>query len=260
MSLCAELELPADVKSVDAKAAGASGANAKAADTKAAGAKAAGASTPGAQAAVVKDPKKGQIHPSKLSAAALDTYFTGLFAIADANGDGVLQPKELKRLLELCGFVLSAQQIAQFVSEADTNGDGVIEYKEFVPVATKMLQSSDSTKAQSEQLQKAESKAERPAPEKTQAGTMASLVKFGGEVKADVVSQVLPHHCTVPPSQSLRLDICVNLSHCTRNPFNIMWHYLYSFLRLNSLAHLMFHYSKVSKHFGPPPHHVIVPL
>ena len=236
MSLCAELELPADVKSIDAMAAGASGANATAADMKAASAKVAGASTPGAQAAVVKDPRNGQIHPSIFSAAELDTYFSGLFTI-DANGDGLLQPKELKRLLELCGFVLSAQQIAQFVSEADTNGDGVIEYKEFVPVATKMLQSSDSTKAQSEQLQKAESKAERPAPEKTQAGTMASLVKFGGEVKADVVSQVLPHHCTVPPSQSLRLDICVNLSHCTRNPFNIMWHYLYSFLRLNSLAH-----------------------
>ena len=81
-------------------------------------------------------------HPSSYSAEDLEQYFSKLFSIADANGDGVLQPDELTQLLGLCGFNLSAEEIAQFVSEADTNHDGVIEYSEFVPVATKMLQAT----------------------------------------------------------------------------------------------------------------------
>ena len=81
-------------------------------------------------------------HPSSYTAEQLEEYFKGLFSIADANADGVLQPDELEKLLQLCGFALSAEEIAQFVSEADTNGDGVIEHSEFVPVATKMLQAT----------------------------------------------------------------------------------------------------------------------
>ena len=86
--------------------------------------------------------QKALPHPSTFKAEDLEQYFKGLFSIADANGDGVLQPDELKTLLGLCGFALSAEEIAQFVSEADTNHDGVIEYDEFVPVATKMLQAT----------------------------------------------------------------------------------------------------------------------
>ena len=86
--------------------------------------------------------KRKPPNPSDFKAEDLEEYFKGLFSIADANGDGVLQPDELKKLLGLCGFKLSAEEIAQFVSEADTNHDGVIEYDEFVPVATKMLQAT----------------------------------------------------------------------------------------------------------------------
>ena len=57
----------------------------------------------------------------------------------------MLQLDELKQLLGLCGFNLSAEEIAQFVSAADTNHNGVIEYSEFVPVVTKMLQSQKGT-------------------------------------------------------------------------------------------------------------------
>ena len=84
-------------------------------------------------------------HPSTFKAEDLEKYFKSLFSISDTNGDGVLQPDELKTLLGLCGFALSAEEIAQFVSGADTNNDGVIEYSEFVPVASKMLQSQKGT-------------------------------------------------------------------------------------------------------------------
>ena len=99
-----------------------------------------------AQGKVKKVEQTQLAHPSTFKAEDLEQYFKGLFSIADANGDGVLQPDELEKLLQLCGFALSAEEIAQFVSEADTNHDGVIEYDEFVPVATKMLQATAPNK------------------------------------------------------------------------------------------------------------------
>ena len=81
------------------------------------------------------------LQASSYTTKQLDSYFEGLFSLSDVNGDGVLQPDELTALLEMCGFELSAEEIAQFVSAADTNHDGVIEYEEFLPVASKMLQS-----------------------------------------------------------------------------------------------------------------------
>jgi Ca2+-binding EF-hand superfamily protein len=84
--------------------------------------------------------------PSSYKPEHLNAYLKQLFAIADANGDGVLEPDELRTLLELCGFDLSAKEIEDFVSAADTNHDGVIEYDEFVPVATKMLKSKKGSK------------------------------------------------------------------------------------------------------------------
>ena len=78
---------------------------------------------------------------SSYTTEQLESYFENLFSISDTNGDGVLQPGEVATLLELCGFNLSTEEIAQFVSAADTNHNGVIEYSEFVPVASKMLQS-----------------------------------------------------------------------------------------------------------------------
>merc|ERR1719305_2112732 len=68
----------------------------------------------------------------------LERYFTKLFAVADTNGDGVLQPEEFKRLLELSGFNFSPETVAQLMDAADVNHDGVIEYDEFIPVALAM--------------------------------------------------------------------------------------------------------------------------
>ena len=71
--------------------------------------------------------------------AMLERYLKKLFAVADTNGDGVLQPSEFKRLLELSGFNFSKAQIRQLLSMADVNHDGVIEYDEFIPVALEIL-------------------------------------------------------------------------------------------------------------------------
>jgi len=94
-----------------------------------------------------KKQREGKLaDPSSYNAEELEQYFSKLFSIADENSDGVLQPDELKKMLGLCGFNLSAEEIAQFVDEADTNHDGVIEYDEFLPVAIKMLQSTSPKK------------------------------------------------------------------------------------------------------------------
>merc|ERR1719238_2045310 len=70
----------------------------------------------------------------------LERYLQKLFAVADTNGDGVLQPEEFKRLLELSGFNFSKAQVRQLLSQADVNNDGVIEYDEFIPVALALMQ------------------------------------------------------------------------------------------------------------------------
>ena len=51
----------------------------------------------------------------------------------------MLQPHELTKLLQLCGFELSAIEIAEFVRVADVNGDGLITYNELLSMASKML-------------------------------------------------------------------------------------------------------------------------
>jgi Ca2+-binding EF-hand superfamily protein len=73
----------------------------------------------------------------------LQRYLLKLFRVADTNGDGVLQPSELKRLLQLSGFNISNETVNEIVAEADTNHNGVIEYEEFVPVAMSILKAQE---------------------------------------------------------------------------------------------------------------------
>merc|ERR1711968_376082 len=77
--------------------------------------------------------------------AMLERYFQKLFAVADVNGDGVLQPSEFKRLLELSGFNFDQATVRKLLNAADVNQDGVIEYDEFVPVAMEILKSKVGT-------------------------------------------------------------------------------------------------------------------
>jgi len=69
----------------------------------------------------------------------LERYLKKLFTIADTNGDGVLQPEEMSRLLELSGFNFDKSHVSELVAAADTNQNGVIEYDEFIPVAMDIL-------------------------------------------------------------------------------------------------------------------------
>jgi len=57
---------------------------------------------------------------------------TQLFKIADANGDGVLQPTEYVQLMRLSGLKFSDEMVLKGLTEADTNQDGVIDYAELV--------------------------------------------------------------------------------------------------------------------------------
>ena len=93
----------------------------------------------GVPAAAQGSKQKKKLNPATCSDEQLNGYLKELFKIGDKNGDGVLQPSELVKLLGLCGFGLNSSQILDLVSKADTNGDGVIEYDEFVPVATALL-------------------------------------------------------------------------------------------------------------------------
>jgi len=77
---------------------------------------------------------------TKYSLDQLQGYFTKLFQIADANGDGVISPDELQNLLEVSGFPFSADMVGEIMNAADVNHDGVLSYEEFVPVMLRLLE------------------------------------------------------------------------------------------------------------------------
>jgi len=87
-------------------------------------------------------PKKKAIDASKLDDAVLEKYLRRLFTIADQNGDGVLEPVELVRLLDMCGLDISHDEILALFESADTNKDGVILYEEFLPKALQIIKGS----------------------------------------------------------------------------------------------------------------------
>merc|ERR1711966_506175 len=124
--------------------------------------------------------KKALPHASEFKAADLDKYVHDLFAIADTNGDGILQPRELKKLLQMCGFKLSAKEIHTFVQQADTNHDGVIEYREFAPVMSAMLQLSGKPKDKKAKKDKKSKKDKRSKKKKLDASkyTPEQLEKY----------------------------------------------------------------------------------
>lgn len=85
-------------------------------------------------------------HPSDFPPKELAAHLKNLFEIADENGDGVLQPAELAKLLSLSNFNIPASTILDVVEAADANKDGLISFEEFVPVVVEMMQGAEKKK------------------------------------------------------------------------------------------------------------------
>jgi len=75
----------------------------------------------------------------ELAPEVVEEYFTQLFQIGDVNGDGVLQPEELQRLLECSGYNFPPEVVSEIMEIADTNHDGVIEFREFIPAMVSIV-------------------------------------------------------------------------------------------------------------------------
>ena len=71
--------------------------------------------------------------------AELDEYLRKLFYIADANGDGTLQPIEFERLCHSSGLFLPEQLVIEAFEHTDANQDGEISCEEFVATFGKLL-------------------------------------------------------------------------------------------------------------------------
>eukprot|EP00658_Telonema_sp_P-2_P061962 TRINITY_DN5061_c0_g1_i1.p1 TRINITY_DN5061_c0_g1~~TRINITY_DN5061_c0_g1_i1.p1 ORF type:complete len:426 (-),score=148.90 TRINITY_DN5061_c0_g1_i1:263-1540(-) len=87
-----------------------------------------------------QDDEEIPFSPASVDQSQLESYLQQLFAIGDENKDGVLEPREMIKLLDSCGFPISAGGMLDLIAMADLNGDGVIEYAEFVPAAVAVLQ------------------------------------------------------------------------------------------------------------------------
>jgi len=133
------------------------------------------------------------------SAEHLEDYLSDLFRVGDENGDGVLQPAELRRLLQMSGFRIPEDKVEEVMAKADVNSDGVIDYPEFVALATKMIrgekQEEDAT-SEGPASQTASGHEEEPTPEnheRRRAKKLAALLSeqeaalgLSGEVSVSV--------------------------------------------------------------------------
>ena len=69
----------------------------------------------------------------------LEEKLAGLFAAADADGNGVLSPAELKALLLKAGWGFTDEDVTFLIAQADANQDGVIDYEEFVHIGVDII-------------------------------------------------------------------------------------------------------------------------
>jgi len=77
-------------------------------------------------------PPLSQVHPDQL-----EEYFTILFALEDANTDGVLQPAEFAALIEHA--TADDTQVELLLSAVEVNDDGLVECEPFVAKAAALL-------------------------------------------------------------------------------------------------------------------------
>ena len=91
----------------------------------------------------------------------LEAKIQQIFVAADADGNGVLDRKEFKRVMKLFASELKLQvaDLRQIMMLADENDDGLIEYHEFVPVALELLQTMYAKMRHAQQQAKRQSRA-----------------------------------------------------------------------------------------------------
>jgi len=76
----------------------------------------------------------------RLSPQELEQLLRQLFAEHDVDGNGHLDHKEFRALLNSANLGLSPREVKRVLAEADENEDGRIEYTEFIPVAIELVQ------------------------------------------------------------------------------------------------------------------------
>jgi len=69
----------------------------------------------------------------------LERYFKRLFALADTDSNGVLDPREFHNLLDKSGLGFSDRLIRKVMIEADLNEDMMIQWEEYVPVMLQII-------------------------------------------------------------------------------------------------------------------------
>ena len=62
---------------------------------------------------------------------ASDDYIRAAFDAMDRNGDGYIDPIELKQVMENFGEQLSDDDVEEMIREADVDGDGRVDFEEF---------------------------------------------------------------------------------------------------------------------------------
>lgn len=55
-----------------------------------------------------------------------------LFDDLDVNGDGTLDKRELRMIIQEFNLALSEKEITDWINKADSNGDGAVDFTEFV--------------------------------------------------------------------------------------------------------------------------------
>uniref|UniRef100_A0A7S4NVP2 EF-hand domain-containing protein n=1 Tax=Guillardia theta TaxID=55529 RepID=A0A7S4NVP2_GUITH len=90
-------------------------------------------------------------------------YLTDIFVKSDEDGNGVLDKREFKTLLQNANLGLTKKQIKLLYSQADMNEDGLIQYREFIPACIELISSIQARKETQQQVEEAEQSAAEAA-------------------------------------------------------------------------------------------------
>ncbi|CAL8079906.1 unnamed protein product [Calicophoron daubneyi] len=63
-----------------------------------------------------------------------DDFYHRVFAVFDQNGDGYIDVRELRTIMQNLDETLTESDVAEMIEEADADGDGKVSFREFVEV------------------------------------------------------------------------------------------------------------------------------